>query len=116
MVRRLARKRGKLTDPAWRRALPHGADQDDDGAQVDLGAEKAHRRWCDSLSAAVAIAAEAQSDALFLGYLMGCRVACGDSWPGAGVRRKDTLACGSPRKILVDGKKEHQNLALRGKS
>src|SRR5271165_6154026 len=58
---------GKLTDAAWRRSLPHGADQDDDGAQVDLWPEESHRRWCRSLPAAVAVAAEAQSEAFLLG-------------------------------------------------
>ncbi len=53
---------GKLTDPAWCRPLPHGADQDDDGGQVDLSAQEAHRRRRRSLPATVAIAAEAQSD------------------------------------------------------
>ena len=33
---------GKLADPAWCRPLPHGADYDDDGAQVDLWAEEAY--------------------------------------------------------------------------
>ena len=53
---------GKLADSAWCRPLPHGADEDDDGAEVDLSAEEAYRRRCHSLPATVAIAAEAQSD------------------------------------------------------
>ena len=61
---------GKLTDAAWRRSLPHGADQDDDGTQVDLWPEESHRRRCDSLLP-VAVAAEAQSEALLLGELAG---------------------------------------------
>src|SRR5271166_2768096 len=47
--------------------LPHGADHDDDGAQVHLRAEKAYRRRCRPLPAAITIAAEAQSKALWLG-------------------------------------------------
>ena len=43
--------------------MSHSADEDDDGAQVDLATEEAHRRWCRSLPATVAIATEAQSDA-----------------------------------------------------
>src|SRR5882724_3398011 len=58
---------GKLADATWCLSLPHGADHDDDGAQVNLGAEKAYRRRCRPLPTAVAIAAEAQSEALLLG-------------------------------------------------
>src|SRR5260370_31214813 len=55
---------GELADSARLWPLPHGADQDDDGAQVNLSAQEAHRWWRRSLPATVAIAAEAQSDAL----------------------------------------------------
>ena len=57
----------KLANPAWRRPLPQCADEDDDGAQVDLPAEEAYRRRRRSLPATVAIAAEAQSESLQLG-------------------------------------------------
>jgi hypothetical protein len=60
---------GQLTDSAWRRPLPHGADYDDDDAEVDLWAEEAHRRRCRSLPATLAIAAEAQPETLCLGKL-----------------------------------------------
>ena len=59
---------GELTDPPWRGPLPHGADQDDDGAQVYLSAQEAHRRGHRSLPATIAVTAEAQSEALELGY------------------------------------------------
>ena len=52
---------GKLADSARCRPLPHGADQDDDGAQVDLWAKEANRRGRYSLPANVTIAAEAVS-------------------------------------------------------
>ena len=57
---------GKVTDPAWAGPLPHRADQDDDGAQVDLSAHEAHRGGRRPLPATVAITAEAQSEALEL--------------------------------------------------
>ena len=63
MVRRSAPKR--VESSRTRRGdgpLPHGADQDDDGTQVDLWPEESHRRRCDSLSAAIAVAAEAQPE------------------------------------------------------
>src|SRR5271165_2228319 len=47
--------------------LPHGADHNDDRAQVHLGAEKAYRRRRRPLPTAITIAAEAQSKALWLG-------------------------------------------------
>src|SRR5271166_1197330 len=50
---------GELTDPPRVRPLPHGADQNDDGGQVDPSAQEAHRTGCHSLPAAVAITAEA---------------------------------------------------------
>ena len=58
---------GEVTEPAWIGSLPHRADQDDDGAQVDLSAEEAHRGGRRPLPATVAITAEAQSEALKLG-------------------------------------------------
>jgi hypothetical protein len=58
---------GELTDAAWCGPLPHGADQNDDGAQVNLGAEEAYRRRCHSFPAVIAIAAKAESDSLWLG-------------------------------------------------
>jgi hypothetical protein len=57
----------KLTDTARCWPLPHGADQDDHGAKVDLSAEKTHRRRCRPLSAAVTITAEAEPVVIFLG-------------------------------------------------
>ena len=62
-----AKARGKLADSPWRGRFPHGAVEVDYGAQDDLWAEDAYRRGCDSLPATVAIAAEAQSEALWLG-------------------------------------------------
>ena len=50
---------GQLADTTRCWPLPHGADHDDDGAQVHLRAEKAYRRRCRPLPAAIAIAAEA---------------------------------------------------------
>src|SRR5277367_2264131 len=58
---------GQFTDPPPVRPLPHRADQDDNGAQVELSAQEAHRGRCRSLSAIFAITAEAQSEALELG-------------------------------------------------
>ena len=62
---------GELTDPSRSGPLPHGADQDDDGGEVDLSAQEARRGGRRSLPVAVAIAAEAQSEALGLGKLDG---------------------------------------------
>ena len=62
-----AELRGKFADTPWRGPLPHGADEDDDDAEIDLWTEETYRRRCDSLPAAIAIAAEAQSEALCLG-------------------------------------------------
>jgi hypothetical protein len=61
---------GQFTDAVWCRPLPHGADQDHDGAQVDLWTEEAYLRRCHPLPATVTIAAEAQSEALGLGKLV----------------------------------------------
>ena len=44
--------------PARRWTLPHGADQDHHGTEVDLSAEKSHRRRCQPLPASIAIAAD----------------------------------------------------------
>ena len=55
---------GELTDSAWCWPLPHGTDEDHAGGDEDLAAEEAYRWWCDSLAAALAIAAEAQPDTL----------------------------------------------------
>ena len=50
---------GELTDSPRSGPLPHGADQDDDGGEVDLSAQEMHRRGRCSPPATVAIAAEA---------------------------------------------------------
>ena len=67
----------------------------DDGAQVDLSAQEAHRRGRHSLPATVAIAAEAQSEALGLrklgGRAPGLARVVGAS---AGGHRMDSLCCG----------------------
>jgi len=62
---------GEFAETTWCRPLAHGADKDDGGSEKDLSAEEAHRRRSHALPAAVAIAAEAQSDPLLLGYLIG---------------------------------------------
>ena len=56
----------KLVDPARRWTLPHGADQDHHGTKVALSAEKTDRWRRHPLSAAVAIAAEAEPAAILL--------------------------------------------------
>jgi hypothetical protein len=97
---------GKLADSTWRRPLPQGADQDDDGAQIDLGAEEADRRGCHSLPATVTIAAEAQSDSQWLGYLKWCA-----AWLSEVIGTVQASAAGTGflagrlGKILVNGKK-----------
>lgn len=98
---------GKLADPAGCRPLPHGADEDDDGAQVDLWAEEAYRRWSHSLPATVAIAAEAQSEALWLGKLHSSapRLAEVVGAVQASAARTGILA-GGLGEVLVDCKKE----------
>jgi len=62
---------GELADPPRVWPLPHGADEDDNGGQVDLSAQEAHGAGRCSLPATVAIAAEAQSEALGLRKLDG---------------------------------------------
>src|SRR5271156_2580059 len=57
---------GKLTDSAWSRPPPHGADEGGDAAEIDLSHKEAYRRRCQPLPAAVVIAAEAQSLGLML--------------------------------------------------
>ena len=102
-----AAKLEEVADLARSRSLPHGADEDDDGGEVDLWAEEAHRRRSDALPAAVAIAAEAQPDPLWLGYLIGIA----PRLPGivGAVKASTTgtpLLAGGLRKILVDLEKE----------
>ena len=50
---------GEFGDSARRRSLPHGGDEDDDGTEINLPAEKPHRWRRDSLAAPVTITAEA---------------------------------------------------------
>jgi hypothetical protein len=57
---------GELSDAAGCWTLPHGADQDDDDAEINLWAEESHRRRGHSLSATVTIAAETEPEALWL--------------------------------------------------
>jgi len=102
-----AEARGKLTDTAWGRSLPHGADQDDDDTQVDLGPKEADRRWCPSLPATIAVTAEAQFEALLLGELSGS--AARFAKVVGTVQAPATRACfpaGLLSEILVNGQEE----------
>src|SRR5271166_722958 len=98
---------GELTDPPRRGPLPHGADQDDDGGQVDLSAQEAHRPRCRPLPATVAIAAEAQPEALGIrkpgGSTPGLAKVVG-AVPAATTRT--ALLAGVLREIFVDCQQE----------
>jgi hypothetical protein len=50
---------GEFPDSSRRRTLPHGGDQDDDSAEINLSAEKTDRPRSHPLAASVALAAEA---------------------------------------------------------
>src|SRR5271169_1113675 len=98
---------GELADPPRGGPLPHGADEDDDGGQVDLSAQEAHRAGRRSLPATVAIAAEAQSEALGLRKLGGSapRLALVVGTVEAATTRTALLA-GFLREIFVDCQQE----------
>src|SRR6266852_1403011 len=98
---------GELTDPPRRGPLPHGADHDDDGSKVDRSAQEAYRRRCRPLPATVAIAAEAQSEALGLRKLGGspARLALVVGTVEAATTRTALLA-GFLREIFVDCQQE----------
>ena len=49
----------ELGNSTWRGLLSHGRDEDNDGTEINLSAEKPHRRRRDSLAAPVAITTEA---------------------------------------------------------
>src|SRR4029077_1552826 len=66
----------KLTHSPRRRSLPHGADQDHHGPQVDLSAEKAHRRRRHPPSATVAVTAEAEPAVILLWEMIGAAPRC----------------------------------------
>src|SRR6516162_8619609 len=66
----------KLTHSPRRRSLPHGADQDHHGTQVDLSAEKTDRWRRHPLSATVAIAAEAEPAAILIRSVIGPAPRC----------------------------------------
>ena len=57
---------GELSDTLACWTLTHGPDQDNNDAEINLGAEESHRRRSYSLSATVTIAAETESQALWL--------------------------------------------------
>ena len=98
---------GEVAETTWCRPLPHGADKDDEGGDEDPSSEEANRRRCHSLPAAVAIAAEAQSDALWLGYLIGITPRLPRIVGSVQASTTGTpLLAGGLRKILVDCKKE----------
>ena len=59
----------KLADPPRRWSLPHRADQDDHGSEVNLPAEEPHRWRGRPLSTSVTIAAEAEPVAILLGQI-----------------------------------------------
>jgi hypothetical protein len=101
-----AEAQGQLADPAWCRSLPHGADEDDEHAEIDLGTKEADRRRGDSLPATVTVAAEAQSEALRLGKLEGSPPWLAEivSAVQASAARAGFLA-GLLCKVLVDGQK-----------
>jgi len=98
---------GQFTDASWRGPLPHGADEDDDGAEVDRSAEESHRGRRQSLAAAVAIAAEAQPEALGLGELEGSAAGLAEIVGGVQTSAAGTTwLAGGLGQILVNGEKE----------
>lgn len=101
-----AEEPGEFRDSARRGSLPHGGDEDDDGTEINLPAEKPHRRRRDSLAAPVTITAEAQPTLVWFGQMVGTAGLSGvirtvqSPTTGAG-----SLA-GSFREVLVNGKKK----------
>ena len=100
-------ERGKLTDSPRRRSVPHGADQNDEGADIDLSAEEAHGRCRGALSAAVAIATETEPGVVCIGQ----RVAIAPRLAGIigsvqAPTARTSMPAGSLREVLVDREKE----------
>ena len=101
-----AEEPGEFGDSARRGSLSHGGDEDDDGTEINLPAEKPHRRRRDSLAAPVTITAEAQPALVWFGQMVGTAGLSGvirtvqSPTAGAG-----SLA-GGLREVLVNGKKK----------
>ena len=62
-----AKKFRELPDSPGRRALLHGSDQGNYGGEVNLSAEKPHRRRSRPLATAVALAAKTEPGAVLFG-------------------------------------------------
>ena len=84
--------------------------------EIDLSPEEAYRRRCDSLPAAVAIAAETQSLALLLGKLGGGAAAFVSSWPSAGTAARTCVLTSRFRQVLVDCEEDGPESGARGNS
>ena len=60
-----------VTDPLRGWSVPHGADQNDEGAEVNPSTKKTNGRWRGSLSAPVSIAGETESGLVGVGHRVG---------------------------------------------
>ena len=98
---------GELTDSPRRRSMPHGADQNDEGADIDLSAEEAHGRCRGALSAAVAIAAETELGVVCIrqSVAIAPRLA-GIIGTVQAPTARTSMPAGSLREVLVDCEKE----------
>ena len=98
---------GKLSDAARSWPLPHGADQNDNDAEINLGAEESHRRRGHPLSATVTIAAKTEPQALWLGELFEraawfTQIVCSVQASAAVA----SILAGGFGKVVVDGQKD----------
>ena len=107
MVRRSAPKSWESSRNSPRGGpLPHGRDQDDHGAEIDLPAEEPYRWRCRPLPAIVAIATEAEPLAVFLREMIaasGLAGVLGRVQPAAARARFLAETVGE---VLVDRKKK----------
>jgi len=101
------KERRKLADPARPWTLPHCADQDHHGTQVDFSAEKTDRWRRHPLPAAVAIAAEAKPAAILLRQMIRPAPRC--PWVVGAVEATTARASFLPSRmgqVLVNRQKE----------
>jgi hypothetical protein len=111
-----AEEPGEFGDSAWRGPLSHGGDENNDGAEINLPAEKPHRRWRDSLTAPVAVATEAEPALVWFWQMVGAAWLSGVVGAVQSPATRARILASGLGEVLVDGKKKQPKAGIAGQT
>src|SRR5271163_2725131 len=91
---------------AWRRPLPHGADQHHHRKQVHLAAEETHRRRRHALATTIACTAETEAIGVVFGQIVGAARLAGIVGAMQPAAARTALLPGTVGEVLINRKKK----------